>query len=110
MKTLVYCILSFVLGTLIAGILGYVLFLSNIQSSNIAEMVISSHSVDLLVQNNQKGLEVYHCKNLETSLFIFEDLQKFFLSSKTLLGTDEQTNKFIFKVKEQLSNENVCKV
>ena len=109
MKTLAYCILSFVLGALIAGFLGYILFVYNIQSSNISEMRISSQSVSLLEQGNERSLKAYHCANLETGLNIFEDLQGLFLSSKNLYGTDEQTNNFILEVKAQLSNEVLCK-
>jgi hypothetical protein len=109
MKTLAYCISSFALGALIAGFLGYILFIHSIQSSNVSEMLIASQSVSLLTQDNKKNLKTYHCTNLETSLSIFEDIQGLFLSNKKLFGTEEQTNKFILEVKEQLSNEGVCK-
>ncbi|WP_334032057.1 hypothetical protein [Alteromonas sp. P256] len=109
MKTLAYCTSSFALGALIAGFLGYILFIHSIQSSNVSEMRTFSQSVSLLTQGNEKNLKAYHCANLETSLSIFEDLQGLFLSSKKLFGTEEQTNKFILEVKEQLSNEGVCK-
>lgn len=109
MKTLAYCISSFALGALIAGFLGYILFIHSIQSSNVSEMLIASQSVSLLTQDNEKSLKAYHCANLETSISIFEDIQGLFLSNKKLFGTEEQTNKFILEVKEQLSNEGVCK-
>lgn len=109
MKSLTIGVVSFILGLIVAGCIGFKMFIGQAQMGVLAEMNAHSVSLDFISENNISDLNQSNCFVLEVALENYAQLSSNIWAVDNARGTPEMTQEFLSKVKNQVQNTELCK-
>ena len=109
MKTFSIAILSFLLGAIVAGTIGFKMFIGLTQMGIMTEMNTHSVSIDLLSENKHRELQQSNCFVLARALENYAQFQESIWAIDNAGGTPEMTKELLAKVKIQIQNRALCK-
>ncbi len=109
MKTISIGVLSFILGAVIAGMIGFKMFIGLAQMGILTEMNAHSVSLDMISEGNVSELKKSNCFVLKVALENYAQFEDSFWAIDNARGTPEMTQEFLSKVKVQVKNSELCK-
>lgn len=108
MKSITIGFISFILGAVISGCIGFKMFIGLAQMGILTEMNAHSVSLEMISENKVDDLKKSNCFVLNVALENYVQFEQSFWSIDNARGTPEMTQEFLTKVKEQVKNTVLC--
>jgi hypothetical protein len=108
-KTIFIGIFSFIFGAVIAGLIGYKMFIGLAQMGILTEMNAHSVSLEMISENKVNELKQSNCFVLNVAIENYAKFSDSVWAIDNAGGTSEMTQEFLSKVKEQVGNSDLCK-